>query len=140
MKEDSPARLSSEALQKALAKVCEKLIYISETDSPVEPFIDSNINEISEEEVARALNRRPSEAKEQVDLNIFFEKLTRERDWHDEAHKKRAKRFADLEKILRANLDDPGVFRFGTIRIDIFAVGRDSSGKLAGVRTMAVET
>jgi hypothetical protein len=77
---------------------------------------------------------------EEIELRTFFEKLTRDRDWHNGAQQRLTKRFAELEKLLTENLDDCKVFRFGTIRIDIFVVGRDGEGNLAGVRTVAVET
>jgi nuclease A inhibitor-like protein len=140
MKRPAGEQPSSAELQKDLEKACEKLIYISETDSPVEPFLDSAIDEIIKDTVARALGRKPAEAVEEMELRAFFEKLTRTRDWHNDAQRRLMKRFADLEKLLVENLDDPKVFRFGTIRIDIFVVGRDADGNLAGVKTVAVET
>ena len=140
MKDPTCEMLPAAELQATLEKACKKLIYISETDSPVEPFIDSEIGEVTKASVAQALNRRPSEAVEEVELRDFFEKLTRTRDWHNEAQQQLTQRFAELEKLLKANLEDAKVFRFGTIRIDIFAVGKDTDGKLAGVKTVAVET
>lgn len=140
MHEKPPSRLSSAELQLALEKACEKLVHISETDSPVEPFVDSSIAEMSAAAVAAALGRNPGEAVERTDFGSFFEKLTRDRDWHSAAQERMKQRFAELEKLLAANLEEPAVFRFGTVRVDIFVVGRDSDGNLAGVRTMAVET
>jgi hypothetical protein len=140
MKYPAGGRPSSSELQKDLEKACEKLIYISETDSPVEPFLDSAIDEITKDSVAKALGRKPAEALEEIELHTFFEKLTRDRDWHTDAQQLLTKRFAELEKLLTENLDDCKVFRFGTIRIDILVAGRDGEGNLAGVRTVAVET
>lgn len=140
MIDPTPETLSSAELQSALEKACEKLIYISETDSPVEPFIDSKIDEISPAAVAKALERKSSETIERLELRAFFERLTRDRDWHNAAQQRMTRRFAELEKLLESSLRDAKVFRFGTIRIDIFVVGKDADGNLAGVRTMAVET
>ena len=140
MNENAPHRLSSSELREQLEEACEKLIYISETDSPVEPFQDAPIDVISKSTVAVVLGRKPIESVEQLDIRVFFEKLTRNREWHNSSQKRTTERFKQLEKLLIENLEDPGVFRFGTIRIDIFVVGKDASGKLVGVRTMAVET
>lgn len=140
MKRPAGKQPSSAELQKNLEKACEKLIYISETDSPVEPFLDSTIDEITKDSVSKVLGRKPAEVVEEIELRTFFEKLTRDRDWHNDTQRRLTKRFADLEKLLVENLDDPKVFRFGTIRIDIFVVGRDADGNLAGVKTAAVET
>jgi hypothetical protein len=140
MNKPASKMLPAAELHALLEKACEKLIFISETDSAVEPFIDSAIDVIDTGSVARALDRKPTEAVEQLDLRTFFEKLTRPREWHNESQKRLTQRFAELEKLLEENLEDPKVFRFGTIRIDMFAVGKNSDGDLAGVKTMAVET
>ncbi len=140
MDQKPPQRLSSVELQRALEQACAKLVYVSETDSPVEPFVDSSIADVSPGSVSAGLGRNPGEAIEQVDFESFFEKLTRARDWHTAAQERSNQRFAELEKLLAANLEQPAVFRFGTVRIDIFVVGKDSGGNLAGVKTMAVET
>ncbi|HKX84265.1 MAG TPA: nuclease A inhibitor family protein [Pyrinomonadaceae bacterium] len=57
MKEITTRRLSSSALQEQLEEICKNLIYISETDSPVRPFMDSKIESITSNSVARALGR-----------------------------------------------------------------------------------
>lgn len=140
MKEQTFPRLTSAELLSELEKACEKLIYISETDSPVEPFLDSQIGAVSSATVTSALQRNANEAVEEANFSVFFEKLTREREWHTPAQERMRQRFAALKDLLTENLDDPRVFRFGTIRIDIYAVGKDSEGNLAGVKTVAVET
>ena len=70
----------------------------------------------------------------------FFSRLTRVQDWHAEAEKERVRRFLKLRKLLRENLKETTVLRIGRIRIDIYVVGVDRYGKLAGIRTKAVET
>src|SRR5688572_27901183 len=140
MIDPTPETLSSAELQFALEKACEKLIYISETDSPVEPFIDSKIDEMSPAAVATALERKPSEKMEQLEFRAFFEKLTRDRDWHNAVHRRMTKRYAELDTLLESNLQDAKVFRFGTIYIDLFVVRQDADGNLAGARTIAVDT
>jgi hypothetical protein len=42
--------------------------------------------------------------------------------------------------LLEENLADLTVFRIGSIRIDIYVVGLDADGNLAGIKTKAVET
>ena len=140
MKEITTRRLSSSALQEQLEEICKNLIYISETDSPVRPFMDSKIESITSNSVARALGRVSTEPVERVDIQVFFEKLTRSREWHRATQKTTAELFGRLEKLLTENLEDASVFRFGTIRIDIFVVGKDARGNLSGVKTKAVET
>jgi hypothetical protein len=45
-----------------------------------------------------------------------------------------------LRQFLEQNLTDLKVFRIGRIRLDVYVVGLDSEGNLAGVKTVAVET
>jgi hypothetical protein len=45
-----------------------------------------------------------------------------------------------LQKLLEENLEDLIVLRTGRIQIDIYVVGLDAAGNLAGIQTKAVET
>jgi hypothetical protein len=51
-----------------------------------------------------------------------------------------AKQFEALKQAVDANLTDVKVFRFGTITISTFIVGRTKTGELAGLLTGQVET
>ena len=51
-----------------------------------------------------------------------------------------AKKFLDLQKLLEENLCELKVYKTGTVRLNIFAVGRDQDGRLMGVPAWAVET
>jgi len=79
-------------------------------------------------------------AYSEVPFDDFFARLTRTEDWHTPIQKRTAKKFRLLKNLLRANLRDVCVLRFGKIRIDIFVTGLDENGDLAGIRTRAVET
>lgn len=52
----------------------------------------------------------------------------------------RAARYRTLFRQLRAWLSDVQGIRVGTIRIDVYFLGRDACGNLAGLSTLAVET
>jgi hypothetical protein len=66
--------------------------------------------------------------------------LTKIQDWFGEEETATAQKFSALEKLLLENLKDLKVFKIGEIELDIYFVGLDKQGKLAGVKTKAVET
>lgn len=51
-----------------------------------------------------------------------------------------AARFKSLEAILCGNLSDLKVFRVGSVKVDIYIVGRTAEGLWLGVHTSSVET
>jgi len=114
------------------------LIYISETDADIEPYFGGHVQTV---EVSHFTSNEHRKGKhETLDPQDFFERLTKEKDWFGPREKDRAGRFASLEKLLEENLRDLTVFKIGHIRIDIYVVGIDADGNLAGIKTRAVET
>ncbi|MBK7391997.1 MAG: nuclease A inhibitor family protein [Chloracidobacterium sp.] len=123
-----------------LATACDGLIYISETDAPVTPFFGSAAEVVTGETILRQANLPGDSPISELSLNAFFGRLTQIMDWYGDVEKLRAKKFSELHKLLGENLSDPKVFRVGRVQVDIFAVGIDKDGCVAGVRTKAVET
>lgn len=130
----------SAGLSAMLAAACEGLIYISETDSPVTPFYGSATESVTGETLLQQANLPGDSPVSELSLNAFFGRLTEIRDWYGDVEKLRAKKFSELQTLLGENLNDPKVFRVGRVQVDIFAVGIDKDGCVAGVRTKAVET
>jgi hypothetical protein len=79
-------------------------------------------------------------AVEERDATAFFNSLTANVDPNDPVSVANGQKFAALKKTLDANLTDLKVYRFGTISISTFVVGRTKSGELAGLLTGQVET
>ena len=130
---------TSELFRK-IEHACEGLIYISETDEPVMPFAGGRAASVTAEIILQQINAEAESRFEERDLDDLFGRLTTMRDWYGEREKARAKKFLELKTLLEENLRDLKVFRFGSIRLDIFAVGIDKDGNLVGVTTKAVET
>lgn len=126
-----------DAFREKLIKACEDLTYVSETDAPVQPFVPE---EGSLDELAAAIKEKSSGPVKRITLREFFANPTRERNWHNKKQKESVRRFVQLRELLEENLTDPVCFRAGRVQIDIFVVGIDGSGRLAGIRTYAVET
>lgn len=120
-----------------LRRLCEGLFYTSETDAAVVPFHADTTEKLG----PSGDQSRDSAKIEKVEPELFFDRLTAERDWHDAKKRDIAKRFARLQRCLEENLTDIEVWRIGRIRIEIIVSGRHPpTGEIVGVRTEAVET
>ncbi|HRI02524.1 MAG TPA: nuclease A inhibitor family protein [Pyrinomonadaceae bacterium] len=130
----------SNELSAMLATACDGLIYISEMDAPVTPFFGSAAETVTGETILQQANLPRDSPVTELSLEAFFGRLTEIRDWYGDVEKLRAKKFSELQKLLGENLSDPKVFRVGLVQVDIFTVGIDRDGRIAGVTTKAVET
>jgi len=131
---------NSDVFHEAVRNVCEGLIYISETDAPVVPYLGKVCNEVNAKEVIEQTGSDKNAPVEECTFQEFFERLTADRDWYGETDRARAKKFLELQKLLEECLSQRKVFRIGRVRLNIYAVGLDSEGLLCGVSTLAVET
>lgn len=129
-----------DSLDNDLRTACEGLVLISETDAPITPFAAGPATEVTAQTILQQTGRSPSEPIEERDFDAFFERVTTIRDWYGEIETERAKKFLDLEMLLKQDLRERKVFRIGRIRLDIYAVGLDKDDNLKGVSKFAVET
>jgi hypothetical protein len=110
-----------------LKKATEGLLYPSESDSPLEPFVWENAENAVDE--VRRLSNEPAERPCRAEsVEEFFEMV------------EEAKGFPELYRTLRGILTDMRVYRFGGIEVAVYLVGRAADGRLAGFKTMSVET
>lgn len=128
-----------ESFDDALAEACRGLAYISETDANLEPFIADEPNSRTLRSYLDTLGI-DEKIIEEVSLDKFFARLTTEKDWHRAVETRRVRQFSKLKTLLEENLEDLHVIRVGRIRIDIYIVGVAADGRLAGVKTKAIET
>jgi hypothetical protein len=131
-------KFKCENLLTEIKKSTAGLTYISETDAAVETYNGGHVDSVNISHFVP--NKTGSGKYEQISPERFFERLTTERDWYGPREKEIARRFAELEKLLRENLSDLTVFRIGRIQIDIYVVGLDAEDNLIGIKTKAVET
>jgi len=125
--------------QRELKAVCRSLTYISETDADVIPFAAEKPATRSLESYLAALDITSKDVEER-DFDKFFDRLTAEKDWHGAREKRRTKHWSEVREALDRNLEDIRVIRVGKIRLDIYIAGVDAAGRLAGVKTKAIET
>lgn len=120
--------------------VCDGLVYVSETDAPVVPFDAGRPADASAKGPASVLKLASGEKMTEVPFGSWFARQTEIKDWFGEIETSRAKKFLELKDLLEENLSDLRVYRAGSIRIDIYIIGRSPDGRVLGVRTHAVET
>ena len=123
-----------------IAWACRGLVYISETDSDVEPVTGGPVGAVDAESLRSEFDIERSFPIESADPEAMFERLTREREWHTERDRANAAGFARLKAVFDDELTGLRVFRVGQINVDIYIVGIDRHGRIAGVRMHAVET
>ena len=127
-------------LFRKIEQACEGLIYISETDAPVQAFFGQPTDTVTGEIILQQAGLSAESVIEERNFEEFFARLTTIKDWYGEVETGKAKKFLELKTLLEENLSDLKVFRIGTIQIAIFAVGIDKDGNLVGVTTTAVES
>lgn len=127
-------------MTKTIDKLTKDLNYISETDAPILPFELGRAAAVTADEVLRQTGHSEGEPVETIDADAFFARLTTLREWFGPREKETAERFKALKAELENELADVKVFKIGKVRVDIYVVGIDKKGRLAGVMTKAVET
>ena len=127
-------------MAKTLASLTKDLIYISETDAPINAVKFRKVSSVSKSEVLSATGNGQTAPVEIVDAEKFFERLTTMRDWFGPRETEMARGFAELKNRIDEELTNVKVFKIGKIEMDIYVVGLDRDGNLAGIKTRAIET
>lgn len=117
------------------SRLAKGVIFISETDAELEPFIEKH----GSEEFLRILKDKANDTVE-VSFDKFFDRLTARKEWHTAADLKRIAAYSRIREYLEDHLTDLRVVRIGKVRIEIVVFGKTPEGSVAGFRTRAVET
>ncbi len=128
------------SLKEKIKKACDGLVYISETDAEISPFVGSQAEAVTKEEILSQTKSSPDMSIEERKFDELFARLTEIQDWFGDEEKHTAKKFAGLKDLLKNNLRDLKVFKIGKIELDVFVVGLDAENILTGIKTKAVET
>ena len=124
-------KFKCEKLLAEIEKFTADLIYMSETDAPIETYSAETV------EFQKIVVET---SHEEISPRDFFAPLTAVNGCHSARDKEQARHFAELEKLLKENLNDLNVSKVGRIQVDIYVVGADADGKTVGIKTKAVET
>jgi hypothetical protein len=115
-----------------LKAAVDGLTYPSESDEPFDVFQWNNPRAASSRDALLPHVDR-GRSIEQLSVNQFFEQLA-DSDDRD--------RFGRLRQTIVNLLYDPTVFRVGAgeVRVDVYLIGRLTTGLWAGLHTISVET
>ena len=125
-----------------LAIATRGLVYQSETDAVIEPYVsrDCRVETVDVDACRRCLGLGRAVPIVMGDAHEFFRDLCADRSWFGPAERERAARYRTLERLLRSELVQLRVFRVGRTSVRIYVVGKLQDGRLAGVVARAVET
>jgi hypothetical protein len=129
-------------LQRALGTLTEGLTFPSESDYPFE-FVErpsTGSGAITVAAFRTAFGVAATQAVEVRSLEQVFSWIATERPDMTDEERALARRYAALRDALTANLQDVQVFRYGTIQVQVYLVGRTRCGAIAGLKTVSIET
>lgn len=127
-------------LTEQIKRAAEGLWYISETDAEIFPFTGSKTDSVTKENLLKQIGKPSDSPVEERGFDEMFRRFVTIQDWFGDEEKETAKKFAALKDLLEKNLTDLKVFKVGRIELDVYFVGLDKDGNLAGFQTKAVET
>jgi hypothetical protein len=115
----------------ALRKAAKGLLFTSETDAPLKPFVwEGGPDKLSNKDVVKLAGEEDADV-EQQSLDDFFRVVPPE----DKP------KFDELAKVLKEQLADIKVFKVGDeAEKNAYIVGKTKDGKWAGLKTTVVET
>ncbi len=125
-----------------LKQSSDGLLMRSESDYPFEVVFWSGLAQetLTNEKLLELTDHSPETPIQTVELDYLFRNCAEEKEWHDEMQKQDVQKFQTLVKTLKENLTDIKVNRLGSTNIDVYIIGKTSSGDLAGISTKLVES
>src|SRR5262245_37478049 len=112
----------ADTLLTTLQQATAGLLYPSEYDAPLEPFVWEQADNTPAE--VRRLSGHPAQDRcHTISTDDFFNDLAE------------MEGFAALYETLKTTLTDLTVYRCGEANITVYVVGRDAHGRLAGFKT-----
>ena len=124
------AKKKSSALSE-LKKASKGLVFTSETDAPLEPFVWSETGKLTHERLLELAGAEEGTAVEEMSLEEFFRAVPAE----DKAE------FDQLAKVLKEQLSGVKVYKIGDeAERQVFIAGQTPEGQWTGLKTTVVET
>lgn len=126
-------------LEQQLQQQTEGLVWMSESDYPLEPFV-WDADDLNPEKILTRTNHAPDDLLEEKDIDAFFSQATQEKDWQNEEERAEVRRYQRLVNFLKEKLTDLKVYRVGETEVDVYVVGKTPEGKVVGLSTKSIET
>lgn len=132
--------MNNDELADELRKASEGLLFMSESDYPLEVVRLGAGAEVTHA-LLRKLSGKGGDApvREQT-VDEFFRVAAAEADWKPEKELESARKYKALVRLLKERLGGAKVYRVGEIEIDAYVLGRGKDGELMGLKTTLVET
>lgn len=125
-----------ELLKKELSAKVENLLFPSETDFPIKTVSFSGVQDIQTTLKAE----EPEIALTEINFDEFSVMYGTQKDWQNPLQREFAKEFGDALRLMSEQLQNTEVFRFGTVRANIYVVGQANDSDWVGLKTTIVET
>lgn len=123
-----------------IAKAAKGLLYSSESDYPLEPFVWKDSVPFSPAALYTLTTLPASAPVTPMGFDEFFAPMLTLPDSPTPEARARVKQFRTLVRVLHQTLQDPAVYKLGTVEMPTFIVGRLADGTITGLRTTVVET
>ena len=129
--------MTAQEITDRLTKLADGLLFPSESDFPLEPFVWESAT-ISPRTILTRSQKPLDTPIEAIALEDFFAPVVTDEDWFEDEDRQVAQRFRDLQTAI-ATLENVQVFRLGKIEIDVYIVGAIGPD-LIGLKTTVIET
>jgi Nuclease A inhibitor-like protein len=123
-----------------LKAASDGLLCMSESEYPFEVFLWEAAAPATDVKIIQQTNHSQDTLVEIVTVDDFFRVAITPEDWHGDEEKETVKKFQNLVQTIKANLNNPQVYRLGKIEIDVYIIGETPTGDLAGLATKVIET
>jgi hypothetical protein len=131
---------SDEELFGALTAAAAGLLYMSESDYPIEVLRWDGSGQLSPERLRNIAGANSDTRVEETALEKFFRVPAGEQEWKGEAQLAEARRYQRLRRLLEDALTGIRVYRVGEVNVFLLIVGMSAEGTWMGVSTRAIET
>ena len=131
-------------LLETLKKQSKGLLYLSEADFAVKPFLwtkaEMGPEPLTPEKIKTLLKLKADAPLETVTFENFFAPAVTLEDWFGDEEKQSAAQFQTLIETLKTHLTELTVYKMGEAKKTVVVIGKTSDGDYAGVTTKVVET
>jgi hypothetical protein len=134
--------MAIEELRIQFEEAVKDLLFMSEVDYPFEVLAwpGSAHLPISVDTIGLLTETKVEDFTEECTIDFLFRHAVKEFSWRNQQEIAIAKRYQDLMKLLKRNLSELKVFRFGRIELQVYILGRTSDGDILGLSTKQFET
>ena len=116
------------------------LLFMSESDYPFDIRSWPGSEELKPEQLKADAGVPADAPVQKLNVNDFFHAATKEHEGQSDVGKELVARYKQLVRTIEENLTDTAVYKFGTINMPVFIVGKAPSGDWVGLSTRVVET